>query len=98
MKRRGSGGRIRRGPFVKNGKSNKKGRRTIWEKALTTKRNAAEDILPGVKLYTDVLRVYDTKGMQLYSDIVSQRVLCTLEKGGCAEDMPGRTGGKENGS
>ena len=48
------------------------------EKALTQKCNAAEDILPGVKLYTDVLRVYDTKGMQLYSDIVSQRVLCSL--------------------
>ena len=48
------------------------------EKALTQKCNAAEDILPGVKLYTDVMRVYDTKGMQLYSDIVSQRVLCSL--------------------
>lgn len=38
--------------------------------------NLLTDILPGSEKYKDVIHVANTRGMEIYSDIVTQRLLC----------------------
>ncbi|MBT7122656.1 MAG: pyruvate kinase, partial [Clostridia bacterium] len=43
---------------------------------IARKKNVMSEIAQGSEHLDDVVRVYDTKGMQIFSDIVSQRLLC----------------------
>ncbi len=43
---------------------------------IARKKNVMSEIVQSGEHLNDVIRVYDTKGMQIYSDIVSQRLLC----------------------
>ena len=46
----------------------------VGDKGLS--ENVMSEIVQSGEHLNDVIRVYDTKGMQIYSDIVSQRLLC----------------------
>ncbi len=43
---------------------------------IADRKNVMTDIVSDSEGYSDVIKVYDAKGIQLYSDIVSQRLLC----------------------
>ena len=43
---------------------------------LFSRPNALSDLLPNSAAFSDVIRLVQTKGLGIYSDIVSQRLVC----------------------